>query len=313
MYGIFNNNLTLKLLVVFAGGLFFTSVNAQIGIGTTSPAASAQLEVNSTSKGFLPPRIALTSLTDNSTISSPVAGLLIYNTATAGSSPNSVTPGYYYWNGTTWARIQENVNPGLFEWNYMKGSPTSNSGAFVGNASWQTDKVQLTPNSSGQNGKVYWNQDIDWTQPLHITAQIYAGGTSGGGDGIWIFWGCSSAAISSGAGLSAGNTGISVYLNEYATEGVSVAKDGTTIATLLPLQTIDNSFWYSIDFYFGKNPDGTRFLDVKTHSGDYLGTVQLGSFTPSGDYFGLGAWSGSASNGHFMRRLLIESAVGQAR
>lgn len=294
---------------------FFTisAVYAQVGIGTTTPSSSAQLEVKSTSKGFLPPRIALTSLSDNSTISSPANGLLIYNTATAGTSPNNVTPGYYYWNGASWSRMQENVNPGSFEWNYMKGSPTSNSGTLVGNASWQTDKVELTPNASWQNGKVYWNQDIDWDQPLHITAQIYAGGTSGGGDGTWIFWGCSNAAIASGAGLSAGNTGISVYLNEYGTEGVSVIKDGTTIATLSPLQTIDNLFWYSVDLYFGKNPDGTRFVDVKTHSGDFLGTVQLGSFTPSGDYFGVGAWSGAANNGHFMRRLLIESAVGQAR
>ncbi len=288
-------------------------VHAQVGIGTTTPSSSAQLEVKSTSKGFLPPRIALTSITDNSTISSPATGLLIFNTASAGTFPNNVLPGYYYWNGSTWSRLDENVNPGSFEWDFMKGSPANNSGTLTGNASWQAGKVELTPNTSWQNGKVYWNQDIDWSQPLHITAQIYAGGTSNGGDGTWIFWGCSNAAIASSAGLSAGNTGISVYLNEYGTEGVSVIKDGTTIATLSPLQTIDNSFWYTVDLYFGKNPDGTRFVDVKTHSGDFLGTVQLGSFTPSGDYFGVGAWSGAANNGHYVRRLLIESAVGQAR
>jgi hypothetical protein len=286
---------------------------AQVGIGTTTPSSSAQLEVKSTSKGFLPPRIALTSLTDNSTISSPATGLLIYNTASAGTSPNNVTPGYYYWNGSSWSRMQENVNPGSFEWNYVKGSPTSNSGTLVGNASWISGMVELTPNTTWQNGKVYWNQDIDWEQPLHITAQVYAGGTSGGGDGTWIFWGCSSAAVGSGVFQSAGNTGISVYLNEYGTEAVTVYKNGTAIASLTPLQTIDNSFWYTVDLYFGKNPDGTRFLDVKTHSGDFLGTVQLGSFSPSGDYFGVGAWTGAANNGHYLRRLLIGSAVGQAR
>ncbi len=96
---------TLKLLVVSIGGLFFTSISAQVGIGTSSPSSSAQLEVNSSSKGFLPPRIALTSITDNSTVASPVAGLLIYNTATAGTSPNNVTPGFYYHNGSNWQRI----------------------------------------------------------------------------------------------------------------------------------------------------------------------------------------------------------------
>jgi hypothetical protein len=37
------------------------STNAQVGIGTTSPNISAQLDVTSTTKGFLPPRVALTA------------------------------------------------------------------------------------------------------------------------------------------------------------------------------------------------------------------------------------------------------------
>lgn len=83
----------------------FCNATAQTGIGTTTPNASAKLEVYATNKGFLPPRIALTGTADNSTIASPVAGLLIYNTATAGAAPNNVLPGYYYWNGTAWVQI----------------------------------------------------------------------------------------------------------------------------------------------------------------------------------------------------------------
>lgn len=86
---------------------FFT-LQAQVGIGTTSPAASAQLDVTSSSKGFLPPRVALSSITDVSTIITPATGLTIYNTATAGTTPNDVTPGYYYYNGTNWQRL---LNP----------------------------------------------------------------------------------------------------------------------------------------------------------------------------------------------------------
>jgi hypothetical protein len=86
--------------------LFITNWSfAQTGIGTTTPNASAKLEVYATNKGFLPPRIALTATTDATTIASPVAGLLIYNTATAGAAPNNVVPGYYYWNGTAWIQI----------------------------------------------------------------------------------------------------------------------------------------------------------------------------------------------------------------
>ena len=81
------------------------SVQGQVGIGTDTPNTSARLDVSATDKGFLPPRISLTSATDNSTILTPATGLLIYNTTTAGTIPNNVSPGYYYWNGNSWVKI----------------------------------------------------------------------------------------------------------------------------------------------------------------------------------------------------------------
>jgi hypothetical protein len=95
-----------KELLIYIVSLFCFGINsAQTGIGTTTPNASAKLEVYATNKGFLPPRIALTATTDATTIASPVAGLLIYNTATAGAAPSNVVPGYYYWNGIAWIQI----------------------------------------------------------------------------------------------------------------------------------------------------------------------------------------------------------------
>jgi len=82
--------------------------NAQTGIGTTTPNASAKLEVMATDKGFLPPRVALTASNVFSPIvgtSANATGLLVYNTNSAGSAPNNVVPGYYYWNGTAWIQI----------------------------------------------------------------------------------------------------------------------------------------------------------------------------------------------------------------
>lgn len=97
--------------IIFFGILLGASFGtyAQTGIGTTTPNASAKLDVYSTNKGFLPPRITLTGASDVSTISTPVAGLLIYNTATAGTAPNNVVPGYYYWNGTAWTQISNGI------------------------------------------------------------------------------------------------------------------------------------------------------------------------------------------------------------
>ena len=55
-----------------------SKANAQVGIGTTSPDPSAQLELQSTEKGFLPPRLTNAQRDDN--IVNPAEGLLIYNT-----------------------------------------------------------------------------------------------------------------------------------------------------------------------------------------------------------------------------------------
>lgn len=51
-----------------------------VAIATTSPSASAQLDVSSTTRGFLPPRM---TTTQRDAISSPAAGLVIYNTTTS--------------------------------------------------------------------------------------------------------------------------------------------------------------------------------------------------------------------------------------
>lgn len=98
----------IKKLFLFVGILFSAQMQAQTGIGTNTPNASAKLEVASTDKGFLPPRVALTATNAFSPITGTAAnatGLLIYNTATSGSIPYNVVPGYYYWNGTNWIQI----------------------------------------------------------------------------------------------------------------------------------------------------------------------------------------------------------------
>ena len=52
---------------------------AQTGIGTATPDPSAQLEVSSTTKGFLPPRM---TTAQRDAIIDPADGLIIYNTTT---------------------------------------------------------------------------------------------------------------------------------------------------------------------------------------------------------------------------------------
>ncbi|HCF03919.1 hypothetical protein [Flavobacterium sp.] len=102
----------IKALLYVVSFLCFGVSVAQTGIGTTTPEASAKLDVSSTNKGFLPPRIALTAMNSASPVTSPATGLLIFNTASAGTNPNQVTPGYYYWDGVNskWVRLEDKAD-----------------------------------------------------------------------------------------------------------------------------------------------------------------------------------------------------------
>ncbi|MEK7225856.1 MAG: hypothetical protein AAB221_09255, partial [Bacteroidota bacterium] len=78
-------------------------VQAQVKIGNNPSTidANSLLELESTNKGFLAPRVTLTSLTSVSPLSGTVpAGMLVYNSA------GSLTYGYYYWDGTEWKKLE---------------------------------------------------------------------------------------------------------------------------------------------------------------------------------------------------------------
>lgn len=105
-----------KFFISFVLVFICLFTQAQTGIGTTTPNASAKLDISSTTQGFLPPRVTLTGTNDNTTIKNsagtsitPATGLLVYNTATTTTDPFRVVPGYYYYNGTTWISISNGL------------------------------------------------------------------------------------------------------------------------------------------------------------------------------------------------------------
>jgi len=110
-------NLRKVLLVLsFIGAL--GQLNAQIAIGTNTPDASAKFQIDATDKGFLPPRVALTSLTDNTTIASPATGLMVYCTGAAG-----LAEGFYYWNASSWTKMSQVSN--VLDMGYVVGWPSN--------------------------------------------------------------------------------------------------------------------------------------------------------------------------------------------
>lgn len=91
------------LLIVATFSFIITGWTQNVGIGTVTPAASAQLDISSTAKGFLPPRM---TAIQRSAITAPAEGLLLYQTDSAA--------GYYYFKSGVWLRlITESNYPGV--------------------------------------------------------------------------------------------------------------------------------------------------------------------------------------------------------
>lgn len=152
---------------------------SQLGVGTNSPDASAQLDVTATDKGFLAPRIALTSVTDVLTIASPATGLMVYNTATAGTSPNNVFPGYYYYNGTRWSRFVNTALNATVSFN--TADPNTGSPTFTPNTPQSTDYIYVSSVNSSLwvwNGAVYVSYSTPGNTPFYKNSTT----TDAGGD-----------------------------------------------------------------------------------------------------------------------------------
>ncbi len=83
-------------VVIGNDDISLTSLKGQVGINNSTPDASAQLDVSSTTKGLLLPRL---TKSQRDAIASPAAGLMIYQTDNI--------PGLRVYNGTNWVRYTE--------------------------------------------------------------------------------------------------------------------------------------------------------------------------------------------------------------
>jgi hypothetical protein len=94
--------------VLFLVSFISTNLFAQIKVGDNSSTfnPSSILELESTNKGLLLPRLNLVSTTSFQPLLSHVAGMMVYNLATV----NDVTPGYYINDGTKWHSITKTID-----------------------------------------------------------------------------------------------------------------------------------------------------------------------------------------------------------
>jgi hypothetical protein len=145
----------VKQFFILIGVLFSIHLMAQTGIGTTTPHASAKLEVFSENKGFLPPRMTAQQRT---AISSPAVGLMVYQT--------DGTSGLYYHGSSGWVYIINSNNNVLSVANGGTGVTSSTGTGNVVLSSSPT--ISLATITSGSN---QFPQSINISPTTHATSK----------------------------------------------------------------------------------------------------------------------------------------------
>src|SRR5690606_17277663 len=117
MKKITRNIATLMVLTV-AGTTVATAqvVEQKVGDNNLIMNQNAVLEIESTNRGLLLPRLELTATDNFAPLTAHVEGMTVYNTATAGTGETAVSPGYYYNDGTQWVRIATGVDAKTEPW-----------------------------------------------------------------------------------------------------------------------------------------------------------------------------------------------------
>ena len=143
----------------------FISFAQNVGIGITTPHPSAMLDISSSNKGLLIPRMTQSQRDD---IFSPATGLLIYQT--------DVTTGYYFYNGSTWDPISGSSATNY--WSTPDGSNIYNNNpgrVTIGGASSGTGLLTIKSPVTPPGGYLFMSE-TGTTASDYLFASIYSGG-----------------------------------------------------------------------------------------------------------------------------------------
>ncbi len=162
----------ISLLILTIMCLMLTGrLSGQVGIGTTTPAASSGLDVDYTDKGFLPPRM---TTAQRNAILSPADGLMIFNTTTGNLN---------FYKNDSWYELTGTISPsGTIVVLDCAGATLQGTLTQGITASGVTVSVPYT----GGNGQYHTGQTVNSTGVTGLTALLDPG-VFETGDGILTY------------------------------------------------------------------------------------------------------------------------------
>ena len=271
-------NKAIKLAVFLALSLGAKQTQAQVGIGTTTPNNSAQLDITSNNKGLLIPRVSLLNVTNSTTpVATPATGLLVYNT-NAGTTGGSGA-GFYYWNGAEWVRLSTKPSS---DWTLSGNTGTNPNTNYIGTGDAQalvfrTNAVERMRIS--EDGPVSVNEDNPYpednfgafsTVAAHHAVNGYSDPT---GVGIYgsLNRATSTSWIAAAGCFNANVRAISALSNHVDGIGIDVSAGNPTNAqTATGVGGLFNAAKFGIIAY-ADNTDATRY------AGKFIGNVTTGN------------------------------------
>ena len=154
------NNLLLTTYFFCCCFTCIDELQAQVGMNTSAPLASAVLDLESTNKGFLPPRMTYAQMT---AIASPATGLVVYCT---NCEP---LPGLYHFNGTDFVHFSNGSQSSSLS--SLDCSAPINTGTLYDQfPSVSTSQVSFTVSEGG----IFSNVSIPSTGVLGLQAFVFS-------------------------------------------------------------------------------------------------------------------------------------------
>lgn len=163
-----------KIITVIALACITQLLSAQSNIegvsiapNVTPPDPSAMLDVLSSTKGILIPRVTLLDITNPAPIVNPAVSLLVYNNAPIING--GCGPGYYFWTGSVWEKLGRQCIPHM-TFAQMIALTSSMGAADIGYQVYVTDPTVSPSDALGFT--------CTTTPPTNVAVQ-----------GIWTFVG----------------------------------------------------------------------------------------------------------------------------